>query len=145
MKLFFKKESPTAIIPTKGSDRAAGFDLYADLGLGNFVMLYPNSRLLVPTNISVATPENTYLRVAPRSGLALKNGIMVMAGVVDEDYRGTIGVLLFNSDSAPFKISHGDRIAQGVIETIASLSGWEAVESLPQTLRGVNGFGSTGV
>jgi dUTP pyrophosphatase len=145
MQVLFKKESPTAILPKKGSERAAGFDLYADLGFGNVALIYPNCRLLVATNIAVALPENTEMRIAPRSGTALKNGIMVLGGVIDEDYRGSIGVILFNSDVAPFKISHGDRIAQGVISLLAPITEVFEVDALPDSARGVNGFGSTGV
>ena len=144
MKLLFKKESPTARIPEKGSKRAAGYDLFADLGLGNEVTLFPGRRLLIPTNIAVATPPDTYLRVAPRSGHANKNGIDVLAGVVDEDYRGTIGVILLNTGSSVFNIKHGDKIAQGIIEMLAPITEVEEVTSLPDTERGSAGFGSTG-
>ena len=141
--LYFKKESATAIIPTKGSKGAAGFDLSADLGLGQEIVLYPGRRLLISTGIAVATPPNTYFRIAPRSGLANKFGADVLAGVVDEDYRGVVGVILLNTGDEKIIIKHGDRIAQGIVELVVPCE-VEEVDELPPTDRGSNGFGSTG-
>lgn len=149
MGIYFKKNTQTAIIPKKGSARAAGYDLYADLGIGNDLTIFPGQIVLVKTGISVATPEDYYLRVAPRSGLALKNGINVLAGVVDEDYRGEVGVVLINHGTTKFAINHGDRVAQGIITKIAEADLAEyhlgVDDVLPETARGEGGWGSTGV
>jgi len=102
-------------------------------------------RKLVKTNISISIPEGYYGRIAPRSGLAYKNGIDVLAGVIDSDYRGDIGVILFNSDhNLDFPVNVGDRIAQIIIEKCHSVN-WETVENLEASVRSEKGFGSSGV
>lgn len=92
--------------------------------------------------------EETFVRsgrlAAPRSGLALKHSIDVGAGVIDADYRGPVGVILFNHSDADFAVKPGDRIAQMIIEVIATPEVAE-VEDLDATVRGDGGFGSTGV
>lgn len=98
---------------------------------------------LVMTDIQVQLPEGCYGRVAPRSGLAVKNFIDVGAGVVDEDYRGNLGVVLFNHSDNEFKVARGDRIAQFICERIFYPE-LEEVSSLTETERGSGGFGSTG-
>lgn len=95
------------------------------------------------TDIQVQLPEGCYGRVAPRSGLAVKNFIDVGAGVVDEDYRGNLGVVLFNHSDTEFKVARGDRIAQFICERIFYPELEEAT-SLTETERGAGGFGSTG-
>lgn len=95
------------------------------------------------TGIHIALPEGHYGRVAPRSGLAVKHGIDVGAGVVDSDYRGLLGIVLFNFGTEDFQLHAGDRIAQLVIEKISNPE-VEEVESLEATERGSGGFGSTG-
>lgn len=141
--IYFKRDTPTAILPKKKSAKAAGFDFHADLGLGGQLVLYPGRRLLIPTGISCATPANTYLRLAPRSGLADKYGIQVLAGVIDEDYRGPIGVILYNSGDEALVINHADRIVQGILELVVPAE-VEETDELPPTDRGTGGFGSTG-
>lgn len=89
-------------------------------------------------------PTNTYARIAPRSGLAWKNSINVGAGVIDEDYRGEVGVVLFNHGPDDFKIMPYDRIAQVIIEKIEPTE-IEEVDELNETVRGAGGFGHTGV
>ena len=84
--------SNSAILPKRGSEFAAGLDLYSPVS----GMIEPSQRLLVPLDISIELPKGTFGHILPRSGLALKNGIHVGAGVIDEDYRGNVGVLLFN-------------------------------------------------
>ena len=140
-----KKLNEHAKLPTYGSDLAAGMDLYANLfedGV-QFVTLEPGSRRLVKTGIAIACPPGHYARVAPRSGLAYKHGIDVLAGVVDEDYRGDVGVILINTGSEPFTFSHGERIAQLIIEKYTPCYIAEA-EELPSASRGDAGYGSTG-
>lgn len=134
-----KRLTPKAILPTRGSPNAAGLDLYAMDAL----IIPARSRGLVKTGLSLAVPLNHYGRIAPRSGLALSSGIDVGAGVVDSDYRGELGVLLFNFGENDFVVSEGMRIAQLIIEKIEIPAVLE-VEDLDETLRGMGGFGSTG-
>lgn len=127
-------------IPTKGSEHSAGYDLYSCCN----ALIYPQERALVKTGIVLEIPEGYYGRIAPRSGLALKNGIDVMAGVIDSDYRGEIGVILYNTDKKiPFHIKIGDRIAQLIIEKYYNFD-LEKSEDLNFSDRGSGGFGSTG-
>lgn len=132
--------SKDARMPTRGSLNAAGWDLYSSQAAS----IPANDRLLVRTDIAVAVPKGCYGRIAPRSGLALKHGIDVFAGVVDSDYRGAIGVVLYNSAKKVLKINKGDRIAQLIIEQINTRPLFE-VDSLEETQRSGGGFGSTGV
>lgn len=100
-------------------------------------------KLVVKTDIQIELPEGCYGRIAPRSGLAAKNFIDVGAGVVDEDYRGNLGVVMFNHSDVEFAIAKGDRIAQLICERIFYPQ-LEEVKSLSETERGAGGFGSTG-
>lgn len=95
------------------------------------------------TDLQIAVPEGCYGRVAPRSGLAAKKFIDVGAGVIDYDYRGNVGVVLFNFGDEDFKVSKGDRIAQLICERIC-YPRLEECKTLDVTERGVGGFGSTG-
>ena len=141
MNIQIKKLSDKAKIPTQGSKYAAGYDLYA----AEEVLVNTMGRKLVKTNISISIPEGYYGRIAPRSGLAYKNGIDVLAGVIDSDYRGDIGVILLNTDhNLDFEVNVGDRIAQIIIEKCHSVN-WETVETLDATVRSEDGFGSSGV
>lgn len=103
----------------------------------------PNGKELIKTDLQIEVPENTYGRIAPRSGLAWKHHIDVGAGVIDADYRGNVGVVLFNHSNEPFKISPGDRIAQLICEKIIYPE-LQEVNNLDNTDRGDGGFGSTG-
>lgn len=132
--------SKDATIPRRGSAESAGLDLSS----ARSMTIPKGQRALVPTDLSIACPAGTYARIAPRSGLALKKGIDVGAGVVDSDYRGPVGVILFNWGDADFEIQKGDRIAQLIVELIV-LPDVVEVENLESTERGVAGFGSTGV
>ncbi|XP_066386522.1 deoxyuridine 5'-triphosphate nucleotidohydrolase-like [Miscanthus floridulus] len=135
-----KKLSDKAVLPSRGSDLAAGYDLSSAVE----IVVPARGKALVPTDLSVAIPHGTYARIAPRSGLALKHSIDVGAGVIDADYRGPVGVILFNHSDADFAVKPGDRIAQMIIEVIATPEVAE-VEDLDATVRGEAGFGSTGV
>jgi dUTP pyrophosphatase len=140
MILKIKKLDPKAIIPTRANPTDAGADLYAL----EDVKIAPSSRALVKTGISLEVPESYYARIAPRSGLAYKSGIDVLAGVVDSSYRGEVGVILLNTDTQKiFNIRAGDRIAQLIIEAHYNMTIKE-VDSLSDTTRGDGGFGSTG-
>jgi len=99
---------------------------------------------VVRTGLSIAIPENTYARIAPRSGLAVKKFLDTGAGVVDYDYRGEVGVVLFNHSEEDFEVKVGDRIAQLILERI-SMAGCVEADELFDTERGGAGFGSTGV
>lgn len=134
-----KKLTDTAKLPTRGSTYAAGADLYADEDR----LIYPGERVLVPTGIAIKAPEGTYIRIAPRSGLALHKGLDVLAGVVDRDYTGQIMVILLNTGQETVTIEKGDRIAQAIAETVV-ISTIEEVDSLEDTERSSGGFGSTG-
>ena len=138
-RLHFKRLHPEARLPTRGSERAAGLDLYAV----ERVMLEPGGRAAVRTGVAVAVPEGFYGRVAPRSGLAVRHGMDVLAGVIDSDYRGEILCALVNHGAEPFEVEPGARVAQLVLEAIATPEpAW--AEELPETARGAGGFGSTG-
>lgn len=149
--LQIKQFTSTSIVPTYGSDQAAGLDLYADVkhhapeGGSGFETLTvkPGERKLVKTGIAIAAPSGHYARVAPRSGLAYKSGMDVMAGVIDEDYRGDVGVILINLGDKDFIIHHGDRVAQLILERCTRCS-VDVVAELSDTRRGAGKFGSTG-
>ena len=131
--------SPKATIPVKGTTLAAGYDLSSAQQL----TIPVNGRALVQTDISLSVPKGTYGRIAPRSGLAVKHGITTGAGVIDADYTGPIGIVLFNHGDQDFRIEEGDRIAQLILEQIANKPVIQ-VQELTQTTRGSKGFGSTG-
>jgi dUTP pyrophosphatase len=132
--------TPAARAPVRASADAAGYDLFAAAAV---VVPPSGGRALVPTDVAVAVPPGTYGRVAPRSGLAVKHGIDVGAGVIDADYRGAVSVVLFNHGAAPFAVAAGDRVAQLVLSRIATPA-VAVVAHLPSTTRGAGGFGSTG-
>lgn len=136
--ILFQKLTSLATIPTRGSDFAAGYDLYST----EEYTLKPLERKLFKTNISIAIPSGLYGRIAPRSGLAFKNGIDTMAGVIDEDYRGDVGVILVNLGSEDVKISVGSKIAQIIFEYYTAVS-FQETDALPNSSRGEAGFGST--
>lgn len=138
--LRFVKLSENAFEPIKGSCRAAGFDLRSAYNC----LVPARGKLLVKTDLQIQVPDGSYGRVAPRSGLALKHFIDVGAGVIDADYRGHLGVVLFNHSEAPFEINKGDRIAQIICEKIFYPE-LEEMNSLDMTERGDCGFGSTGI
>ena len=108
------------------------------------VIVPAKGRVIVPTGLAIAAPPGTYARVAPRSGLAVKHFIDTGAGVVDEDYRGEVGVILFNHGDADFVVAPGDRVAQLILERIVTPA-VEEVEDLDATVRGDGRYGSTGI
>tara|TARA_B110000858_G_scaffold189634_1_gene236611 strand:+ start:537 stop:968 length:432 start_codon:yes stop_codon:yes gene_type:complete len=140
MSLCVTRLVPEAVLPHRGSQGAVGYDLVATQGC----VILPGQRGLVPTGLSLELPPGTYGRVAPRSGLAVKNGLDVGAGVIDPDYRGEIKVVLFNFDKEPFLVKPGYRVAQLVIEKCETPEVVE-VNKLKTTDRGEGGFGSTGI
>lgn len=139
-----KRLTETAIIPTYGTDQAAGMDFHADIE--HQLVLEPGGRATIPTGIAMALPAHLALFMCPRSGLSSKSGITVHngPGVIDGDYRGGVGVILHNTTHQQFVVNPGDRIAQGVIVPVFQAD-FEEVEELSATARGEGGFGSTGV
>lgn len=138
--LWFKRLSPAAILPRRGTPMSAGLDLYAL----EPAMLLPGRRALVRTGWAVQLPPGWYGRIAPRSSMAAKAGIDVLAGVIDADYRGELRVILLNSGNRLFRVVPGDRIAQLIIEACALLEPVEVDALLDEeTERGAGGFGST--
>lgn len=130
-------------IPHYQTEHSAGVDLYAAVDAET--VLAPGSWKLVPTGFAIAIPEGYEGQVRPRSGLALKNGIGLLnsPGTIDADYRGEVGIILFNFSDKPFIIQRGDRIAQLVFARVEKARFLNA-ESLPETPRGSGGFGHTG-
>lgn len=131
--------SSDAIVPTRSLPGSAGFDLSSV----EEVTIPSRKWGIVPTGLAIQVPFGTYGRIAPRSGLAAKNGIDVLAGVVDYGYTGEVKVILMNNGEKDFLVNKGDRIAQFIIEKIEYLE-LELVENLDKSERGENGFGSTG-
>lgn len=107
------------------------------------IVVPARGKAIVKTDIQIELPEGCYGRIAPRSGLAAKNFIDIGAGVIDEDYRGNIGVVMFNHADTDFKVAKGDRIAQLICERIFYPT-LEECKELTDTTRGAGGFGSTG-
>lgn len=139
--LLVKKLSENAVLPVRGSALAAGFDLAS----AESVVVPARGKAIVKTDLAVATPLDCYARIAPRSGLAAKKFIDVGAGVVDADYRGNVGVILFNFGEQDFAVAPGDRVAQLILEKVHLNCEVAEVPELPDTERGAGGFGSTGV
>src|ERR1700761_8094244 len=133
-----KKVSPTARVPTKGSDKAAGHDLYANEG----TEIPAGGQVMVGTGIAVQLPYNTYGRIVPRSGLAVKYRLTTKAGVIDADYRGAVKVVLVNQGNQPYQVEPGNRIAQLIIEKINNEE-LQDVAKLDDTERDTKGFGSS--
>jgi len=129
---------PLARLPER-SGAAAGYDVFAV----EPATVAPGGRALIPTGLRIEVPRGHYARVAPRSGLAVRHGVATGAGVVDEDYRGEVKVLLFNHGDSPFEVAAGDRVAQLVFERISTPALVQA-SRLGETERGEGGFGSTG-
>jgi dUTP pyrophosphatase len=129
-------------LPSYATAGAAGLDLRA--AVSSRLVVAPGERVLVPTGIRVAVPAGYEGQVRPRSGLALRHGIVLpnSPGTIDSDYRGEVQVILWNTGAEPFAIARGDRIAQLVVAPVARVELEEA--ALDETPRGVGGFGSTG-
>ena len=139
--LYVEKLTAAAIVPTRGSTKAAGYDLYAPLDY----TIPPNGKGMIKTDIAVGIPPGHYGRIAPRSGFSWKQHTHIGAGVIDEDYRGNVGVIVFNlSPKENVVIKRGDRIAQLILEQI-STPPIVTTRMLTRTERGTGGFGSTGI
>ena len=140
-----KKMNESAIIPTRGSDAAAGYDLYAILDNEQFAIA-PHSTVMIDTGLAFALPDNTFGAIFARSGLASKKGLRPgnCVGVIDSDYRGSVKVALHNDSNKFQVITANERVAQLVILPYIPVE-FEEVNELDETNRGKNGFGSTGV
>jgi dUTP pyrophosphatase len=140
--VLIKRLDESLPVPARAHPGDAGVDLVAAVD----VTLAPGERAVVPTGIAIALPDGYAAFVHPRSGLAARHGVTIVnaPGTVDAGYRGEIRVTLLNTDAAaPVKFARGDRIAQLVIQRVASPVFYE-VQSLPGSARGDGGFGSTG-
>ena len=134
------RQETTAQVPIRASEGAAGYDLFSS----EAKVIEAGERALVETGIQIDIPEGHYGQIKPRSGLALKKRVTIDAGVIDRDYRGTVGVLMVNQSNQRFIVKIGDRIAQLVLIKILTPV-VEEVKALEPTQRGEGGFGSTGV
>jgi dUTP pyrophosphatase len=134
-----KKFHPDAQVPKRQTEGSVGYDLHSI----EKKSIAAGSRILINTGIGIYLPPMTYGRVAPRSGLSVKQGLMVGAGVIDSDWTDAIRVLLFNMSDKEVNIEVGDRIAQLIVERV-ELPMTVEVEELPFSKRGDQGFGSTG-
>lgn len=130
-------------LPSYATDGAAGMDLLA--AVTDPVTIAPGQRALIPTGLAIALPPGHELQVRPRSGLALRHGIVLpnSPGTIDEDYRGEVGVIVLNTGDSPFVVERGMRIAQAVLAPVLRAS-WQEAETLDSTERAAGGFGSTG-
>ena len=143
VKVLIKKLNSKVQLPNYKTGGSSGMDLMAFIE--NPINIKPQESALIPTGISIAIPEDTEVQIRPRSGLAAKYSISVLntPGTIDSDYRGEIKIILFNHSKEEFIINNNDRIAQMVLVPILKAK-FDEVESLPTTLRGSGGFGSTG-
>lgn len=144
IKINLKKLNKNAVIPTRGSVSSAGYDLYACLE--SSIKIRPGETVKVPTGIAIEIPEGYVGLIFARSGLSIKKNIAPAnkVGVCDSDYRGEYIVALKNDGTNEYIVKNGDRIAQLVIVPFLAVE-FKEVESLTETKRGENGFGSTGV
>ena len=156
MEINYSKFSPAGKAPFQANASDAGYDLFST----EYITLEPFQRKLVSTGINIEIPQGFYGRIAPRSGLACKKGIDVMAGGIDSGYRGEIKILLINlnfegynlapnafeamfGSSNKTEIKPGDRIAQLIIEKCYHAE-WKEMKTLNTSERGEGGFGSSG-
>lgn len=143
MNMKIKKLSDTAMIPSRGSRLAAGYDLYADIQ--EVIKVQPHETVKISTGISMAVPEGYFGAIFARSGLSTKKGLRPAncTGVVDSDYRGPVIVALHNDSETVQVVEPAERIAQLVVMPFLPVE-FEVVEELDETERGEGGFGSTG-
>jgi dUTP pyrophosphatase len=137
--LRFKQLDPKAVLPARGSSFAAGLDICSIEDL----VIESRQRAIARTGLALAIPHGFYGRVAPRSGLAVKQGLDVLAGVIDSDYRGELCCVLYNTSDLAIELPAGSKVCQLIIEKIITPKAvW--VNDLEETVRGAGGFGSTG-
>lgn len=146
MNIKVKRMNKEAKLPTRGSEKAAAYDVYACLPDKNaLVTIMPHQTMLIGTGLRMAPPEGFYVGVYARSGLSSKEGLRPAncVGVIDEDYRGEYLVAVHNDSEVTRSVRHGDRIAQILLQKRYDMD-FEEVDELDITGRGVGGFGSTG-
>ena len=143
VKVLIKKLKSSVKLPSYKTYGASGMDLMAFIEKP--INLKPGKSCLVPTGLSVAFPEEFEIQIRPRSGLVAKNNISVLntPGTIDSDYRGEIKVILYNHGNTDFVINNKDRIAQMILTPVIKIN-LEETDTLPETVRGEGGFGSTG-
>ena len=143
VKVLIKKLNSTVKLPEYKTDGASGMDLIAFIK--ESINIKPKTSSLIPTGLSVAFSENYEIQIRPRSGLAAKNNISVLntPGTIDSDYRGEIKVIIYNHGNNDFFVNNGDRIAQMILSPVVKME-LEETSDLPETTRGLDGFGSTG-
>ena len=142
-KVLIKKLDPLVKLPSYKSEGASGMDLMAFIK--DQINIKPKTSSLIPTGLSIAFPKEYEIQIRPRSGLAAKNNVSVLntPGTIDSDYRGEIKVILYNHGSDDFIVNNEDRIAQIVLAPVLNME-LEEINTLPETIRGEGGFGSTG-
>ena len=145
MRVKYKKLKDSAMEPTKGSEKAAGYDLYANIDNCGHITINPGETVVIGTGLSFELPDNTFAAIFARSGLSTKSGLAPAnkVGVCDSDYRGEYKVPLHNHSNTTATVNHGDRIAQMVVMPFIPIELEEG--DLSNTTRGSGGFGSTGV
>ena len=143
MNINFKKLNDLAITPTRGSEYAAGYDLYA--ATSYTIEVEPHSTVKVGTGLAFELPENTFAAIFPRSGIASKRGLAPAnkVGVCDADYRGEYMIMLHNHTNSVQTIEPGERIAQMILMPYIPME-FNEIDELSETVRGTGGFGSTG-
>ena len=139
IKVCFKKLTPSAKLPERMSESAAGYDIFANI---ERIVMKPMSRVIVPTGFAMSMPIGFEAQIRPRSGLAAKFGVTVLnsPGTIDADYRGEVKVILINLSEEDFVIEKDMRIAQMVVCKHTTVD-FEIVETLDETVRGDGGFG----
>jgi dUTP pyrophosphatase len=143
VKVLVKKLNSAVKLPEYKTNGASGMDLIAFIK--ESITVKPKTSSLVPTGISVAFSEDYEIQIRPRSGLAAKYNISVLntPGTIDSDYRGEIKIIIYNHGNTDFNINNGDRIAQMILSPVIKME-LEETNDLPETIRGLGGFGSTG-
>ncbi len=143
VKILVKKIYKNIKLPVYKTLGSSGMDLLAYIK--SKITINPSKIAIIPTGIAVAIPKNYEIQIRPRSGLAAKKGISVLntPGTIDSDYRGEIKIILINLGRKSFVIKSGDRVAQMILSPVAK-GKFKEVKSLPKTVRGKKGFGSTG-
>ena len=142
-KVLIKKLNSNVVLPSYKTNGASGMDLMAFIE--EPIKIPPRSSYLVPTGLSMAFSEDYEVQIRPRSGLAAKYNVTVLntPGTIDSDYRGEIKIILFNHGKEDFLINNKDRVAQMILTPIIKMK-LEETDNLPDTVRGEDGFGSTG-
>jgi dUTP pyrophosphatase len=136
-----KRLSENAVLPIRGSGLAAGYDLAS----AEDVIVPARGKAIAKTDLAMVIPLGHYGRIAPRSGFSWKKHTDIGAGVIDADYRGNVGVVIFNHSDEDINVSQGDRVAQLIIEQISTPVVEDVEGELDDTDRGEGGFGSTGM